>query len=635
MDQSLQRRLLVFFGVLLAFLTVLGGRLVQLQVTDEPKMAKRANASYTTKQTLPHSRGKIVDRNDELLAYDRPVTSVVVDKYRLLKPAAVPVVALGLAHREMRKDPEFLSLDQSEQSRRVMRKRREILNRQSGSDILNDHLAYAVETLSRPLGYRKEELMEKIMGTEQMDVVIAKNLREDIADNLQGMVSDLRIQGFRFEKARKRWYTMPDLAPHTIGYVNSKSKGMVGIEKSQNDYLTGKDGYRIYKRDRRGLPMAAHEGKLMPPVNGLDVQLTLDARLQAIAEEELQAGMEQFEAYRGAVVLIDPKSGEVLAMASAPSFDLNIKEGVAENSLSFASQAVYEPGSTFKVVAAAAAMNEGHANINTSIFCHWGNYRKGSVRIHDHGSYGDISVAKVMAKSSNIGAYQLAQMAGFDTFHDYAARFGFGSRTGIPIPNEGRGSVLHSDNPMDFSHLCYGYTVNVTPLQVAMAYGAIANGGTLMKPKLVKSVMMPSGQPIKVNQPEPVRRVMSERTAAQLREALAGVVRKGGTATQAAVPGFSVGGKTGTADRLDEKTNTYLKEENRNVVSFAGMLPADDPEFVCVVVIDDPMTTKVKRYGGLIAAPIFSRVSQRAARYLNLTPDLKLDTGDELAHTAD
>ncbi len=615
---------------LTACLSVLSLRLVYLQAVNSSDHAATAQRSYEHTQKLPHRRGKIVDRNDELLAYDIPRTDIICNKYHLFKYPSISSMARALAKKELIFSPGFDLLTQDEQATEIRRLRSKIQNNQKKQEIIDAHFAYALETMSRPLGYEPDALKEIIDG-KRMEIPVMKNLREDEADELQELVSTLGIQGFRFEKNNRRHYTRPDLAPHLVGYVNHELKGMSGIERFYDGYLTGRDGHRTFKRDSRGLPMAAEEGALLPPVNGRNVQLTIDARIQAIAEEELKDALKIYKASRGSVIIVVPKTGAILAMASAPSFNLNTKEGVAESSLGFGHQAVYEPGSTFKVIAAAAAIDTGLVNIDTEVFCHWGNYHKGSVEISDHGTYGDLPVWKLMAKSSNIGAYKLALMAGMETFHDYAARFGFGQKTGLGIHGERSGVVLKSDNAMDFSRLTFGYTVSATPLQVAMAYGAIANGGILMRPMLVKSIMMPEGQELMVAQPEEIRRVMKESTARQIRKCLEKVVNKKGTAFQASVSGFKAGGKTGTADRLDEKTNQYLKEEGRNVVSFAGMLPIDKPEFVCVVVIDDPLTTDVPRYGGHVAAPVFSRVSARVAHYMNLTPTL--DTGSELVQT--
>lgn len=629
-DRSIQTRLLLSCIGLTALLSVLSIRLVYLQAINPSDGKVTAQRTYEHTQTLPHRRGKIVDCNDELLAYDIPRTDIICNKYHLFKHPSISSMARCLARRELLLKPEFDALSDDEKAQEIRRERSRIQNRQTKQEIIDAHYAYALEVLSRPLGYKPEELKDIIAG-RRMEIPVTKNLREDEADDLQDLVTTLGIQGFRFEKSNRRHYTRPDLAPHIIGYVNHEMKGMTGVEKFYDKYLKGRDGHRTFKRDSRGLPMAASEGALLPPVNGRNVQLTLDARIQSIAEEELQEGLKLYQASRGSVIVLNPHDGAILGMASAPSFDLNTKERIADASLSFSHQAVYEPGSTFKIIAAASALDQGLVNLNTEIFCHWGTYKKGSVTIRDHGSYGKTPVWKVMAKSSNVGAYKLALMGGYEEFHDYAARFGFGERSGLPIYGERSGRVLKSDKPIDFSRLTFGYTVSTTPLQVAMAYGAIANGGKLMRPMLVKSIMMPDGHMLQVAQPEVIRQAVKPRTARQIRKCLAAVVNKKGTAYQATVPGFKVGGKTGTADRLDEKTGRYLKEEGRNVVSFAGMVPIDKPEFVCVVVIDDPLTTEVPRYGGHVAAPIFSKVSARVAHYMNLTPTL--DSSAELVQT--
>jgi cell division protein FtsI/penicillin-binding protein 2 len=434
------------------------------------------------------------------------------------------------------------------------------------------------------------------------------------------------VHAFVFEEVQKRWYVMPNMAAHIIGFTDHESVGKSGIEKRLNHYMAGKDGYIKNHRDKYDLLAVAKPQEICPPRHGLNIQLTLDMGLQAILEEELEAGLKEFKSEKGAIVLMKPETGEVLAMASYPSYNLNTRENVVKNGFDFATQAIYEPGSTFKIIATSGALDQGLVNPDTEIFCHNGVYHKGRIRVPDHHPYGMLAVWKILQKSSNVGAYKLALQLGRKNFYKYAKAYGFGSKTNIDMAGESAGVMRDTGNPTDFSRISYGYAVSVTPLQVARAYCAIANGGMLMRPLLVKSVMADDGTTIMDFKPEPIRRVIKEKTARQMRKALATVVGPGGTARRAKVEGFQVAGKTGTTVKNNPKGG-YM--HGRYVVSFVGMMPAEKPAFVCVVVVDDPQTTEVKRYGGTIAAPIFAKVATRVANRMGLEPTEPMENSEQ------
>ena len=265
------------------------------------------------------------------------------------------------------------------------------------------------------------------------------------------------------------------------------------------------------------------------------------------------------------------------------------------------------------------AMNEGLVSIDTLIDCHNGYYRDGrAMAVRDSYPKGIIPVWKVLQKSNNIGSYMMAKMIGADRYYKYATAFGFGSKTNIQLAGESKGMLKNTQNATDFSRVAYGYGVSVTPLQIANAYCVIGNGGKLMQPRIVKKIDTNSGLLIEEFSPEMIRRVLSEETSRQMREALKTVVQPEGTARRADVEGFTEGGKTGTAWKWNVKTKMYDKD--RSTVSFAGMLPAENPAFVCVVVVDDPQTTNVKHGGGSMAAPIWKRIAERTAAHMHLTP---------------
>ena len=614
-------------ALLVVGLSVCSWRLVHIQLVDRQRYAESSRKAYHRIEKLPALRGMIVDRREEPLAKSIPVSTVFVDKNHLFDPK---LAAFGLAVQEASEDPGWNELDESARRRRIHALRGAILQRESAEVIIQKHLAYAIGVLARPLGMRRDELRAKIETSKGKWVPIAKDLPEDVADNLRAAVDSHWIQGFEFQNSIKRWYTAPNLATHLIGFTGeieepddegkteTRVVGRFGVEATMEEYLAGRDGWREHCRDSRGLLVPGNAASLLPPRAGLNVQLTIDMGLQAIVEEELDACLAEFESLRGACVLMDPKTGEILAMASRPHFDLNHRQNVAENGFNFAIQAIYEPGSTFKIVACGGTLNEGLAKPQTSVFCHNGVYQEGKIRVPDHHPYGSLTLEGVLVKSSNIGAYKFARQLGAKRFYSYAQRWGFGRKTGVQLSGESSGICRNTNNAVDFSRASYGYALNVTPLQMACAYSVIGGDGKLLKPRVVKSLVANDGTIVETYRREVVAEVLKPETARKMREALRKVTETGGTATLAAVPGYKVAGKTGTAKRHNPHGRGYLP--NSYTVSFAGMLPAEDPAFVGIVVIDDPRTNKVSRYGGTIAAPAFGRIAARAAAYLNLPP---------------
>jgi cell division protein FtsI (penicillin-binding protein 3)/stage V sporulation protein D (sporulation-specific penicillin-binding protein) len=316
-----------------------------------------------------------------------------------------------------------------------------------------------------------------------------------------------------------------------------------------------------------------------------------------------------------------PQTGEILAMANRPAFDVNGRaDARPEEMKNRAIIDMMEPGSTFKIVTAAAALNERKVRPDTYVFCENGLWNFGGRPLHDHKAYGELSVTDILVHSSNIGAAKLAISVGDQKFYEYIRRFGFGERTGIELPGEIPGVIRppQSWSKISITRIPMGHEVGVTPLQMMMAMSTIANGGKLVTPRIVKSVTSEDGKVISTFSPTVLRQVITPETAKQLGDALRGVVSDRGTAAAAAVPGFTISGKTGTAQKVDPHGGY---EQGKYVVSFSGYLPSEHPEFVGIVVLDDAHTkTPEQNYGGLVAGPIFSRIAEKAARYLDLEP---------------
>jgi cell division protein FtsI/penicillin-binding protein 2 len=389
-----------------------------------------------------------------------------------------------------------------------------------------------------------------------------------------------------------------------------------------NNQLAGKNGYRFIERDRTGREIVLYRGIEEDPEHGKNVRLTIDMGLQSIVEEELDAAYKDLKPETANAVLVDPKTGAILAMACRPCFNPN-EPGKAqpEQMKNRTIIDMVEPGSTFKIVVAAGALNEGKVNEKTTIFCENGRFAYGGRILKDHHGYGHMDVHEILVKSSNIGSAKMALMMGGDKFYEYVRRFGFGERLGIELPGEIPG-LVHPPARWDkltITRMPMGHSIAVTPLQITMGMAVIANGGRLMAPRIIQSVESENGEVTMKKEPTVMRDVVPEKTAQFVADALVGVTQPGGTAAFARVNGFQVAGKTGTAQKVSPHGGYAA---GKYVVSFVGFMPAEDPKFVLLVMVDDAKIASNLNYGGLVAAPIFSRIAERAARHLDLTPTM-------------
>ncbi len=626
MNRDFQKRCIILCLVLVSLLSVLSARLVQIQLVERHRYAASSAKAYNRVETLPAIRGMIVDRNSEPIAKSIPVASIFVDKKHLMDPK---MASFGLAYQEARVEPGWEKLSEEKQSRRINTLRGEILAREKPDVIVRRHLASAIGVLSSPLRIRREELRDRIENNRGKWFAIAEDIPDDIAERLQETVEENRLQGFVFQNSIQRWYANPDLATHLTGFTGEVTeelesggkafhvKGKFGIEAAAEQYLAGRDGRREHKRDVRGLVVPGNEASLLPPRAGLNAKLTIDLGIQTIVAEELEAGLKEYKSKRGAVIVMDPTNGEILALASRPHFNLNHKENLATNSFNYAIQAKYEPGSTIKIIATAAALEERLVSPTTVLHCPHV-LQESRFTVEDAHSSGMLSVEQILQKSNNVGVWKLAKQLGVKRYYDYVHGFGFGERSGIQLSGENPGTAAVPKLPIDFSRAAYGYYIGVTPIQMATAYSVIAGDGRLLRPKIIKALVANDGTVIDGFPTEVRGQPISAATARKMRTALHKVTLLGGTATQAQVAGYKVCGKTGTAIKHDPKRGGYIK--GGYVVSFAGFMPADDPAFVCYVVIDEPMTTEVPRYGGSIAAPIFSKIATRLAAHMNIPP---------------
>jgi cell division protein FtsI (penicillin-binding protein 3) len=555
--------------VCLGFVVLFSGfsfRLIYLQMVKHDEYAGLAAEKHVHKQIIHAERGSIVDANRDMLADNVPVQTIVADATHINNAAAT------------------------------------------------------IDLVSRELKLPAAEMSDKIRGDRKY-AVLEREVPAAVAESLRTKLRAQNLRGIYFENDSTRVYPNAAMLCHVIGFTDFDHHGIDGVEATMDEYLRGQDGYRYIEHNRAGQEIVLYRGQERAPRNGCQVQLTIDLNLQTIVENEIDAAMREYRPQKASIILMRPQTGEILAMANRPHFDLNQRsEAKPEQMKNRAIIDMMEPGSTFKIVVAAAALNEGKVHLDSTIFCENGIWNYGGRPLHDHKAYGELSVQDVLVKSSNIGAAKLALGLGEQKFYEYIRRFGFGERTGVELPGEIPGLIRAPQNwsKISITRIPMGHEVGVTPLQMTTAMATIANDGKLVTPRIVKSITSFDGKTISTLSPVALRQVISEKTAHQIGTALRGVVSDRGTAAAAAVPGFTIAGKTGTAQKVDPKGGY---EHGKYVVSFTGYLPADHPEFVGLVVLDDAKTERPElNYGGLVAGPIFSRIAEKAARYLDLAP---------------
>ncbi|MGE0520527.1 MAG: penicillin-binding transpeptidase domain-containing protein [Candidatus Binatia bacterium] len=420
-------------------------------------------------------------------------------------------------------------------------------------------------------------------------------------------VEDLQLAGIGSEPARQRVYPHGALAGQVLGFAGVDGHGLEGVERALDAELQGGVEAMVVARDARGRSFVINENSAAQPRAGAHVELTIDAALQRVAEEALEKAVQDFGARAGTVVALDPHTGEVLAMANVPRFDPNrFASATADQYRNRAITDLYEPGSTFKAILAAAAMAENVVRPDERISCENGRYGVGKRTIRDAHPHGVLSFADVIAQSSNIGCAKIAERLGRERFGHVIDAFGFGRLTGIDLPGEAPGMVRPNQRwgRIHLVTTAFGQGIAVTPLQLANAFATIANGGRVMRPYTVKRVTGADGMLRYAARPTVERQVLSPETAAAVTELLVGVTERG-TGKQARIEGFAVAGKTGTAQKVDTHTGRYHPRDRMS--SFVGFVPADDPALVVLVVVDSP---RKATYGGVVAAPVFRAVAE-------------------------
>jgi cell division protein FtsI (penicillin-binding protein 3) len=517
-------------------------RVAWLQVVDGDEMNQRAESQHVRRVWQPPVRGTVTDRNGEPLAYTMNNYSIVAEPEKVTNPRKTAGV-----------------------------------------------LALALHTSPRRL--------ERLLRSKRQQVFLERR----VTPMLERRVDIGSLPGISERLELKRVYPLGESAAHVVGYLDHSAEGSGGIEAELDELLRGEPGWATELRDARGNAYFALGKRSKPARRGDDVALTLDAKLQDVAASELRKTAEKLDARGGALVAVDPRTGEILALVSWPTFD---PERVGDYDLdALRNRAVvdpYEPGSTFKLVAATCALKDGLLAPTTPIHCEEGRYDFGGYVITDHHPYGTLTFKEAFAKSSNIAFGKVGVQCG-DRLYTVARAFGFGSPTGINLAGESGGMLRPPDewSKRSAATLAIGYEVLATPIQLAMAYAAVANGGVRMRPKLIRSITDADGKVVYRCRPEPMGRIMKPELARTLLSFMRGVMTSG-TGMDANLDWVKIGGKTGTSEKFTAGSGY---SSLRHYASFVGVAPIDDPKIVCLVVLDEP---KVLTYGGSAAAPVFS-----------------------------
>lgn len=554
----MERRLLIIGGVLGIGLCLVLGRLVHVTTVQHQQLAQQASGQHQKKLTLLTRRGAIVDHQGEPLALSVPAESLFVHPKKLPEEVAKKASAIAAA--------------------------------------LHVPLAEIRETLRSQAPF----LWLKRRATPQE----------------AGQVRALGIPGIESVEAERRFYPQGTLAAPVLGFVDVDARGIAGIEQAYDRHLREEPTKVIGERDGFGRTIFVREGAALP--EPLNVRLTLDVGLQYLAEQELGQAVKATGANGGVVVMLDPQTFAVLALAQVPTFNPNTPAQVRPDARrNRAISDPYEPGSTLKSLLVAAALDTKRAHPEEKIFCEYGKYPVGKFIIHDHHPYGSLSFTEILQHSSNIGMAKVGERLGKETYAAYLRAFGLGHATKVGLPGESVGLLPTPDSwsRIDLVTASFGQGLAVTPLQLACAYAAIANDGVLMRPYIVREALNADGKVVEAHGPQRLWQAVRSDTAHRVLAMLEKVVAKEGTGWRAQIAGFRVAGKTGTSQKVDPRGGY---SPHARIASFVGIVPADRPRLVVLVAIDEPKTSV---YGSVVAAPVFKAIAQQALMYLGVTGD--------------
>ncbi|MDG5470198.1 penicillin-binding transpeptidase domain-containing protein [Jeotgalibacillus sp. ET6] len=580
--------LFLVFGALFFILLT---RFLTLQITGEAEgrnLAAQAEAQYARERTLEAERGKIVDRHGEVIAEDTSAYKIVAVLNEEMKTNAG--------------DPNYV--EDPEQT----------------AEILSEHLSIEKSEIL--------ETLEQGIANERFQVEFGPE-GKDIPLEIKSALEDLELPGIFFLEDLKRFYPNGIFSSHLVGFARPEEQadgtvdavGQMGIEKNLNKYLQGKNGKMEYEVDAREFFLPSGEETIQKAKDGNDVYLTLDKKVQTFLEDAMSQVAEEYNPKQMYAVVADPKTGEILAMSQRPTFDPDSREGLSDNWLNQIVESTFEPGSTFKAFSLAAAVEEGVFNPNAVYQS--GTYDVLGTVIGDHNNgagWGEISYLEGVQRSSNVAFAKLLESMGEDRYESYLEAFGFGSPTGIDLPNEAGGNILY-DWPIEKVTTVFGQGTTVTPLQMIQAQTAVANDGKMMTPYVISKIVDPNtDMTIHKGEPEVSGEPISAETAAKVREYLATTITsENGTGQPFAIPGYEVSGKSGTAQIPDPDTGKYMQGRSNYLFSFMGMAPADDPELIVYVAIQQPSIGN-SEIGSDPVSKVFNPVMLNSLKYLNIEP---------------
>ncbi len=567
-------RIALVAAVTLAAWAGLGVRLAYLHLGENTHLRDRVENIRRIEKEILVGRGRIFDRNENLMAMDLSVKHVFVDPVRIQE---------------------------------------------------NGYGGFIANQLGRLLNLSPATIASKIERTGRRHEYVAKYIPEDKARE----IDQLGFNGVHFEDVSARYYPRGSLMSHVLGFSNLEGVGSAGVELRYDRYLRGVPGLRITEVDGHRREVYLRRGVDIRPQEGADVHLTLDQHIQYFTERTLDKTMEEHNALGAWAIVQEIKTGRILAMASRPAFDPNeFRYSQPEERRNRTIAYTYEPGSTFKVAIIAAVLNEHLVNPGDLIDCENGMWLYNRRPLRDYHAYGKLTVADVLKKSSNIGTAKLAMMLGEERVYEYLRNFGFGTAADLELPGEEAG-ILHPTrnwSAISLSRIAMGHEVAVTALQMVNMLSAIGNNGFLMKPRIIDRIVNAEGEEIYRSEAEALSRPIRGETARLMCKMLTRVTEEGGTGRKAKIDGYTVGGKTGTAQK--PKDGSY--SDSANIASFMGLVPAEDPQIAVIVVVDEPQPLHT---GGAVAAPAFRDIAEQSLRYLDIPPvpaELAYHFGDEV-----
>ncbi|MGH7980046.1 MAG: peptidoglycan D,D-transpeptidase FtsI family protein, partial [Limisphaerales bacterium] len=607
------KRAMLLLIVMAAAFAGLGYRLVDLQILRHDELAQLEQENTQREFWQAPRRGDILDAHGNLLATSVPVDTVCADPSLIGNEQAV--IARALA--------PLLQMPEADLYPKLFYH----VSRDGKGQMVTNNFHYV--RLRRHISEQAWQKIQETMGLLNFGVNEA-----EIPKAQREFYRTLRTDAIFAEPDEMRVYPNGALAAQVLGFCSerdvtmdnhifSEMIGRDGIEETFNSKLSGVAGWRISDTDRAQHELVALRDADVQPRDGLNVVLTIDSVIQDIVETAIEKAMQQHTPRSITGIVIRPATGEILAMATLPHYDPNHSETISPETRDRCITDVMEPGSTFKIVVVSGALNQGVVRLNDTFYCEHGHFAYGGRILHDAEPFGILTTAGIITKSSNIGAAKIGIKLGEDQLYDYAADYGFGERSGIPLPGEVAG-ILHPVkdwSKVSIAQIPMGHGVAVTRLQMAMAMAAIANDGWLMRPMLVKCLEDRDGNIVEQYAPQRIRKVISDETDKEMIVALKTVVSPEGTAPKAALKDYVVAGKTGTAQKVEN--GAYVS--NKYVASFIGFFPADNPQVCISIVMDDPQEG---HYGGEVCGPVFHEIAARCASYLNIPPDQNLQPSD-------